>query len=86
MIHPVILPSAFIFESSSASTVQGIFGFTTSTAAIGATFGSAIPQAWQISTVLLIIATLSSSVGYVINATSDRNKRWSIPLTSKTHT
>ena len=29
--QPVILPSALIFASSSASTVQGIFGLTTST-------------------------------------------------------
>ena len=35
--HPVISPLSFIFVRASASTVQGIFGFTTSTAARGAT-------------------------------------------------
>ena len=36
--------------------------------------------------VFSMICTLSSSVGYVINATSDRNNRWSIPSTSNTQT
>ena len=44
-IQPVILPSSFILVSSAASTVTGILGFTTSTAARGATFGHSIPQA-----------------------------------------
>ena len=61
--QPVILPSAFILRSSSASTVQGIFGLTTSTAASGATLGHSTPQAWATATVFSMICTLSSSVG-----------------------
>ena len=44
-IQPVISPFSFIFVSSAASTVTGILGFTTSTAASGATFGQGIPHA-----------------------------------------
>ena len=38
-IQSVISPSLFMRVSSAASTVTGIFGLTTSTAARGATFG-----------------------------------------------
>ena len=54
-IQFLMRPSSFIFVSSAASTVAGIFGFTTSTAAIGATFGHSIPQAFATSTVFSII-------------------------------
>ena len=85
-IQPVILPSSFIFVSSAASTVTGIFGFTTSTAASGATFGHSIPHACATATVLLIISTLSSNVGYGINATSVRKNIFSKPSISNRHT
>ena len=50
-MQPVIFPSSFILVSSAASTVTGILGLTTSTAASGATFGLAMPQAWATFTV-----------------------------------
>ena len=62
-IQPVIFPYSFIFVSSAASTVTGILGFTTSTAARGATLGHSTPQALATGRVLLIMFTLSSNVG-----------------------
>jgi len=67
-MHPLIFPSSFILVNSAASTVAGIFGLTTSTAARGATFGLSIPQAFAISKAFSIILTFSSKVGYIINA------------------
>ena len=54
-IQPGIYPSSHILVSSAASTVTGILGFTTSTAAKGATLGSATPQALHTGMVFLMI-------------------------------
>ena len=74
-MHPPICPARFICVRRSASTVQGILGLTTSTAASGATRGMVSPQALATSTAFSIRRHFSSRVGAGLKATSVSSSR-----------
>ena len=69
-IQSLICPRRFICVNIAASIVACIAGFTTSTAAIGATFGKSIPIARATSTVFCIIAAFCVTSGAMFIAAS----------------
>ncbi len=67
----MIWPRSAILHSAAASTVEGIFGLTVSTADKIATRTSAKRSAWPRSIAFCTMSILSSSVGAMLTAASE---------------
>ena len=70
---PVICPRSAILHNAAASTVDGIFGFTVSTADRIATFGFAIPITRARSMAFCAMSALTSISGAMLIAASLTN-------------
>ena len=70
---PVIWPRSAILQSSAASSVPGIFGFTVSTADRIATLGCGLPSARSMSTAFCTMSTFVIRSGAMLIAASVTN-------------